>query len=132
MFISSWPALVSPAGLLSPNDPRVQGYLDVLEEARGEFFRHLGVTCQEWQDRDTLLPVVECVVRYRCQARYDDLLRTEVKVNRAEGVRIVLSYQILNEAGRVVVEAETVHACTTVEGKPKRLPEELKQAAEPK
>jgi len=103
-------------------------YLDLLEAARGEFFRHLRVTFDQWQQRDTIFPVTESKVQYRAQARYDDLLTIEIDVVRAQGVRIVFAYRILNEAQKLVIEAETTHACTDVAGKIKRLPGELEQA----
>src|SRR5258708_5015494 len=58
-------------------------YLDLLEAARGEFFRSLGATFLQWQERDTIFPVLECRLRYRSPARYDDLLSIEVWVASA-------------------------------------------------
>jgi len=49
-------------------------YLDILEAARGEFFRELGVTLLELQGKDTIFPVVECHLRYKFPARYDEVL----------------------------------------------------------
>src|ERR1044071_950585 len=49
-------------------------YLDLLEWARGEFFRHLEEPFLKWQQADAIFPVIECRVRYRNAARYDDLL----------------------------------------------------------
>ena len=47
-------------------------YLDILEVARGEFFRHLGLPFRQWQEREIIFPVVECQLRYKGAARYDD------------------------------------------------------------
>src|SRR5882724_12051566 len=73
-------------------------YLDLLEAARGEFFRQLGVTFLEWQVRDTTFPVIECRLRYKSPARYDDVLAIEVWPTLAEKVRLNFSYRILNQA----------------------------------
>src|SRR5581483_1046504 len=54
-------------------------YLDLLEAARGEFFRQLGATFQQWQEQDAIFPVVECRLRYKSPARYDDVLSIEVR-----------------------------------------------------
>ncbi|HEY9172992.1 MAG TPA: hotdog domain-containing protein, partial [Verrucomicrobiae bacterium] len=49
-------------------------YLPLLEAARNEFLRHLGQPFLDWQNQDTLFPVLECHVRYQSPAHYDDLL----------------------------------------------------------
>jgi acyl-CoA thioester hydrolase len=100
-------------------------YLDLLEAARGEFFRYLGMTFLQWQERDTIFPVIEAHQRYISPARYDDVLRIELWIARAKGVRLTFAYRITNQAGKPVLEAETLHVCTSVSGRPKRLPEEL-------
>ena len=100
-------------------------YLDLLEEARGEFFRALGHTFQQWHEGDTLFPVFEARLRYRSAARYDDVLRIEVWLTELERVRLNFSCRILNEQQQIIVEANTLHACTSAADKLKRLPEEL-------
>lgn len=100
-------------------------YLDLLEEARGEFFRALGLTFQQLHDRDTLLPVIEARLRYKGAARYDDVLRIEVWLTELEGVRVNFAYRVLGAANRPLVAGSTWHACTSTADKLKRLPEEL-------
>lgn len=106
-------------------------YLHLLEAARNEFLRSLGEPFLEWQNQDTLFPVVECHVRYRSPAHYDDLLAIEVWATLAERVRLNFAYQILNQAGTVILEGETNHVCTTLQDKPKRLPEDLRTKLQP-
>jgi len=86
-------------------------YLDLLEAARGEFFRQLGVTFLEWQVRDTTFPVIECRLRYKSPARYDDVLAIEARVTAAEKVRLNFGRRILNQNNSLILEAETFHAC---------------------
>jgi acyl-CoA thioester hydrolase len=100
-------------------------YLDLLEAARGEFMRSLGWTVLELQDADYIFPVIEAHLRYRFPARYDDRLTIEVWVTLAERVRLNFGHRILNQDGKLILEAETFHACTSVAEKPKRMPEEL-------
>ena len=106
-------------------------YLDLLEAARGEFFRHLGVTSLEWQQQDIIFPVIECRLRYRAPARYDDMLNIEVWPTAAEGVRLNFSHRIVNQAGIVILEAVTFHVCTGSNERPRRLPEELRAGLQP-
>lgn len=100
-------------------------YLELLEAARGEFLRSRSTTFLEWQQRGVAFPVIECRLRYRLQAQYDDLLQIEVRVISAQGARLNFAYRVLNQAGGLVLEGETFHACAGLEGKPRRLPPEL-------
>jgi acyl-CoA thioester hydrolase len=100
-------------------------YLDLLEAARGEFMRLSGTTVREWQEQDHIFPVIEARLRYRYPARYDDMLTIEVWITLMERVRLNFGHRILNQDGKLVLEAETFHACTSREEKPKRIPAEL-------
>jgi acyl-CoA thioester hydrolase len=106
-------------------------YLDLLEAARGEFFRRLGTTLLLWQERGFMFPVVEAQLRYKALARYDDVLHVEVWVTAAEKVRLNFGYRIVNQGGALVLESETLHVCMNLEEKMKRLPEELTVVLKP-
>jgi acyl-CoA thioester hydrolase len=100
-------------------------YLDLLEEARGEFFRALGMPFQQLHESGTIFPVIEARVRYKGAARYDEVLRTEMWLTGLERVRLNFAGRIFNDQQKLLVEANTLHACTSTDDKPKRLPEEL-------
>lgn len=100
-------------------------YLNLLEIARGEFFRHLGTTLLQWQERDTIFPVLECHLRYKAPARYDDVLSIEVWPTAVKGVRLNFAHRVTSQAGKLILEAETHHVCASLSDKPKRLPEDL-------
>jgi acyl-CoA thioester hydrolase len=100
-------------------------YLDLLEAARGEFLRALGTTVLTLQDADFIFPVIEARLRYKFPARYDDLLTIEVRPTLVERVRLNFGHRILNQDGKLILEAETFHCCTSRDDKPKRLPPEM-------
>ena len=100
-------------------------YLDWLEAARGEFIRSLGSTVLQWQERDVIFPVIEARLRYKSPARYDDWLTIEVWPMLIERVRLNFAHRIINQSGKLILEAETFHVCAGVNEKPKRLPAEL-------
>ena len=106
-------------------------YLDLLEAARGEFMRASGWTVRQWQERDCIFPVIEARLRYKFPARYDDVLTIEVWPTLMERVRLNFGHRVLNQQGKLILEAETFHACTTRAEKPRRLPEELAAALLP-
>ena len=100
-------------------------YLYWLEAARGEFIRSLGLTVLQWQECGFIFPVIEARLRYKLPARYDDLLAIEVWPTLIERVRLNFGHRIVNQDGKLILEAETFHVCAGVNGKPKRLPPEL-------
>jgi len=100
-------------------------YLDFLEVARGEFLRSLGSPVEFWQGQDAIFPVIEARLRYKFPARYDDRLAIEVWPALAQGVRVNFGHRIFNQDHRLILEAETFHACTTAGEKPRRVPAEL-------
>jgi acyl-CoA thioester hydrolase len=106
-------------------------YLDLLEAARGEFIRSLGPTVLHWQEKDVIFPVIEARLRFKSPARYDDLLAIEVWPTVIERVRLNFGHRVTNQHGKLVLEAETFHACTGIDEKPKRMPEELAEKLKP-
>lgn len=106
-------------------------YLDLLEAARGEFFRSLGASALKYQEQDAVFPVIECRLRYRSPARYDDVLAIEVWPIAIEKIRLSFAYAISNQAGKPILDAETFHVCAGLDEKPKRLPEELASMLKP-
>lgn len=106
-------------------------FLDLLEAARGEFFRHLGPTFLHWQENDAIFPVVECHLRYRGAARYDEVLTVELWITAAAKVRLNFAYHIKGPGGQSLIEATTNHVCTTLQDKPRRLPDELLASLRP-
>ena len=100
-------------------------YLEILETARNELLRELGLPFSAWQERDCIFPVIECRLRYKFPARYDDLLRVETWITLAQGIRLNFAYRIINQNEQLILEGETCHICTSIAEKPKRLPPEL-------
>ncbi|HEX3799223.1 MAG TPA: thioesterase family protein [Verrucomicrobiae bacterium] len=106
-------------------------YLDILELARGEFFRHLGTPMLQWQEQEIIFPVIECHLRYHAPARYDDLLTVELWLGELRPVCMKFNAVIHNAAGVKIITAETIHACTGTNEKPRRIPDELAGLLEP-
>ena len=104
-------------------------YLDWLERARNEFFRHIGVTLQSLVDQGLMLPVISCHIDYKNTARYDDEIVIEVRVTEIGKVKVVFDYRVMRPADdKLIATAQTVHACTNLQEKPQRLPKELGSA----
>ena len=107
-------------------------YLDLLEAARGEFLRHLGLTVRQLQEADTIFPVIGAQVDYKAPARYDDLLRIEVWPTAVEKIRLNFAHRVTRPAtNTLIVEAQTFHVCTSIREKPKRIPENVAHLLRP-
>src|SRR5215207_7981089 len=94
-------------------------YLQFLEAARGDFFGQLGTSFLQWQEQDTIFPVIECRLRYKAQARYDDVLAISTAITLGEKIRLNFAYRIVSQTKILVLEAETFHICTSIANKPK-------------
>src|SRR5436190_15536859 len=91
-------------------------YLHFLEAARSELFRTLGKTLLQWQQEGTVFPVIECRLRYRAPARYDNILQIETWVDALERVRVSFGHRILlKENQRLILESQTDHVCTSLD-----------------
>src|SRR5277367_5106911 len=106
-------------------------YLEMLEGARGEFFRHLGCPFLGLQEAGTAFPVIGLQISYKGAARYDDLLAIELCVNELGGIRLNFGFRILNAGGTLLAEGETRHVCASLDEKAKRLPKELVEKLQP-
>lgn len=106
-------------------------YLDLLEEARGEFFRELEIPFLQLQNEDTIFPVIESHLHYKSPARYDDVLTIEIWPTKIHGVRLNFAARVLNQNGTLILEGETFHVCTGMNEKPKRVSEKLMERLQP-
>jgi acyl-CoA thioester hydrolase len=103
-------------------------YLVFLEVGRTEMMRELGCTYAKLEERGFIMPVVESSLRFLAPARYDDRLCVESRLTEVERVRIRIDSRVLHaESGRVLAEGWLRLACIGTEGRPRRLPEEVRK-----
>ena len=101
-------------------------YSYFLEEARGEFFRYLGITFNDYHKNGYLFPVSEFQLKYFAPAEYDDELIIECNITKFHGARLGFGYRIKKNSSLIVVEGETLHGCTDLNNNVRRLPPNLK------
>jgi acyl-CoA thioester hydrolase len=106
-------------------------YLDMLEAARGEFFRQAGWPLLALQEGGTAFPVIGVEIAYKGPARYDDLLTIELWLADLRGIRLNFGFRILQANGTTVAEGQTRHVCAGLDEKPKRLPNGLSEGVAP-
>ena len=106
-------------------------YPDLLEAARGEFFRYLGKSFLEYQEEGVIFPVTEVLLKYFAFAEYDDELRIECRLTAIRGARLGFGYRITKGEGVRILEGETLHGCVEASGRATRLPPALKERLQP-
>lgn len=103
-------------------------YFVWFELGRTELMREAGCTYGELEDGDgVFFPVVEAGAVYKASARYDEVVEIETRLTAAGGVRVRFEYIVRRpEGGRVLATGYTVHAACGRDGKPARLPEDVR------
>ena len=64
-------------------------------------------------------------MKYHAPARYDDILEIKLSIAQLDRIRLGFTYQTLRKLGNLVLDAESLHVCTSVSEKPRRMPKEL-------
>ena len=83
-------------------------YAQYLELARVEWLRSLGISYKSMEAGGIMLPVISLSINYLKPALYDDLITVKVILKKKPAVRIEFDYEITNEAGDLLVTANTV------------------------
>lgn len=101
-------------------------YLRYIERGRSELVEELGLSQRKMREEDGIVfAVTRVVADYLSSARLDDRL-TVVTTHRAESpVRWVFDQEV-RRGDDVLFRAEVTAVCMTTEGKPTRLPAELR------
>jgi acyl-CoA thioester hydrolase len=104
-------------------------YLSFLEAGRIEFFRENGFDYAKFErETGTGMPVVECTLRYRSPARFDELLEVVTEISEASRFTMWVRGVVLRE-GAVLVESRVRLACVSMSTEtPLRMPMALYEA----
>jgi len=103
-------------------------YFAWFEIGRVELMRDLGVPYRELEDTaGVFFPVVEAGATFRAPARYDDCLTVSTRVAAVGGVRLRFEYEVSRDGdGARLASGFTEHAAVGRDGRPRRLPAELR------
>jgi len=107
-------------------------YLKYFETTRWEFFRSIGIPYPEIEEDGIILPVINASVKFIKPAFYDQEIKIITMIKSFKGARIVFNYQVLNETGEIINEAQITVACVKKStGKacfpPKKISDALKE-----
>ena len=103
-------------------------YLKYAERARTEWLRDLGVQQRRWREETGLgFAVTRCEVDFRRPARLDDLLDVDTRIIEIGGASLVAE-QVIRREDDEVARLRLVVACIDKDGRPARLPQNLRTA----
>jgi len=104
-------------------------YLKYMERSRTEFLRERGVDLAAYHEKGFLFTVAEAHVRYKAPAKYNDLLSADSFVKEAGNSSVVVATTIKRASdGFLLAEGEVRLVCVNSNGRPTRIPEEIKSA----
>ncbi|MBE9510860.1 MAG: acyl-CoA thioesterase [Bacteroidetes bacterium] len=78
------------------------------EVGRTNLMREFNLTYRSIENSGIILPVTELNIKYHYPASYDDLLTIKTTIPEMPSVKILFNYEILNEAGKLVVTGNTI------------------------
>lgn len=103
-------------------------YLKFIERARTEMMRLYGVEHEKArQSGGTAFIVRRCEIEYVAPARLDDELVVETRIKEIGGATILLSQDVRRD-DTMLVRASVLVACVGAQGRPVRLPAELRSS----
>lgn len=103
-------------------------YLAWFEVGRTDLLRGCGCTYRDLETQGLRLPVIEVQARFLRPARYDDVLEIRTRVTELRKVRVTFAYEVRREGTEgPLATGSTSHAVLDREGRPCRIPEELRR-----
>jgi acyl-CoA thioester hydrolase len=102
-------------------------YLKYIERGRTEYVREAGIDQVRLKaDEGIVFAVRRIEADYSAPAKFDDLLDVVTQVESVTGARITM-HQVIERAGEVVFEALVTLVALSENGRPARLPAEIRQ-----
>ena len=83
-------------------------YIVYYEVARTELFRELGIPYAEMEEHGVMTPILEVESKYIAPAHYDEVITVRATIAEEPMARINITYEVLNEAGRIINTGRTV------------------------
>ncbi len=104
-------------------------YFIWFEVGRCDLLRTLGWNYRDIEAGGISLPVIAAECEYRHPMRYDERVDAVTRGTVLSPVRIEFRYEIVRPAdGSIAAVGRTVHAVMSAQGRPRRLPDEIRAA----
>ena len=107
-------------------------YPNWFEVGRTELFRRLKLPYSEFEKKGFFMPLVELHIKYHFPAYYDEIVTVTATIKEMPVTRIIVNYEIHNEAGKLLVTGETTQVFLDAKTmRPTRIPDFLKEDVMP-
>ena len=106
-------------------------HLKYMERSRTELLRERGIDLAEYHARGFLFAVAEAHVNYKAPARYNDILDVESTISALTAASMTFT-TVIRRAGeeRPLAVGEVRVACINLEGRPVKIPDEIRKILE--
>lgn len=101
-------------------------YLRYLERARTEFLLVHGISVAEYHNHGLFFTVTHADIHFKKPARLGETINVTTEIAEMKNASVLLK-SIISRSDVTLVEAYVTFACINQDGKPKRLPEELRK-----
>ncbi len=105
-------------------------YFRIFEIGRAELFRKLGHAFPGYIERGLYLAVLATECRYHSPARYDDVVSVHAGIESVGRARLKIRYELRSAEDTLLVTGSTEHAILDDDGRPQRMPQDLRDAVE--
>jgi acyl-CoA thioester hydrolase len=102
-------------------------YFVWFEVARTEHLKIRGISYRELEKKGMYMMVASASCQYKHPARYDDEIRIESSIPEIKNSSLKFAYKV-HLGDKVIATGETLHVMTNKEGRPIRIPQELKDS----
>ena len=96
-------------------------YIRWMEEARVAFLKDIGWDYVKLEEMGIISPVIDVQCQYKNTTTFADKVMIETTVKKFSGIKLILQYEMKNEAGKIVALAESAHCFLDKDGKMLRL-----------
>jgi acyl-CoA thioester hydrolase len=100
-------------------------YLRYMERARTEFLSEKGMSIAEHHRQGFFFVVVHVDISYKQPARLGDIISITSEITEMKNVSIVFKNQVFKET-QMLAEARVTLACIDKNGRPQRIPEDVR------
>lgn len=101
-------------------------YLKFIERGRSEALRDLGIDQSKLREAGLVFVVRKLTADYHAPARFDDDLTVTTETGDVKGASLTMAQEVLR-AGKKLFSAKVQIACMDLEGRPQRLPTEVRR-----
>lgn len=103
-------------------------YALYFEESRTDALRKIDITYKSLEEEGVMMPVVSLSTEFKRPAKYDDLLTIRTTMRELPTAKIVLDYEVLNEAGLLLATGSSTLVFVDMKtNRPTRCPDHLYQ-----